>query len=93
VSSFFANRFVSLFQRPKRPKFVTTQTHHVSVPSMLLQIGGVCLVLSYGVWGSSCCTERLAANLAYSLFSARIQLDRVELDRFKEFDEGAEALP
>jgi uncharacterized protein (TIGR02421 family) len=37
--------------------------------------------------------QRLAANLAYSLFSARIQLDRVELDRFKEFDEGAEALP
>lgn len=31
---------------------------------------------------------RLAANLSYSLFSARIQLETVELDRFLDLEEG-----
>jgi hypothetical protein len=34
--------------------------------------------------------RQLAAILAYSLFSARIKLDVVELDRFLELDESAE---
>ncbi|MCZ7532515.1 MAG: flavohemoglobin expression-modulating QEGLA motif protein [Acidimicrobiia bacterium] len=33
--------------------------------------------------------QRLAANLSYALFSSRIQLDTVELDRFLSLEEGA----
>jgi hypothetical protein len=33
--------------------------------------------------------QRLAANLSYSLFSARIQLATVELDRFLSLEESS----